>query len=169
MISWMNRLLKWSCGLVSALALFGIMWLMLFDVVGRKYFHHSIPGALEITEILMALVIFGALPLVSWRSEHIVFDAFDGMLPQALHGLQHRLVHLVCAGAFAFLGMQLINRALRFSEYGEVTAHLALALAPVAWTMVAFLWVTALVHLLFVVVLPPDTQTHAPHNTEFPK
>jgi TRAP-type transport system small permease protein len=140
---------------------------MLFDVVSRKYFHHSIPGALEITEILMALVIFGALPLVSWRSEHIVFDAFDGVVPQVLQGLQHRLVHLVCAGAFAFLGAQLINRAMRFSEYGEVTSHLALALAPVAWTMVAFLWLTALVHLFFVVVLPPGTQAHAPHTSEF--
>ena len=169
MTSWMDRLLKWTCGLVSALALFGIMWLMLFDVIGRKYFNHSIPGALEVTEILMVVVIFGALPLVSWRGEHIVFDSLDGVIPRMLKGLQHRAVHLCCAGTFAFLGLQLVKRAERFAEYGEVTAHLALSLAPVAWTMALFLWLTALVHLLFVVKLPPGTLEHVPHTPELPE
>lgn len=165
----LDRLLKWTCGLISSLALFGIMWLMLFDVIGRKYFNHSIPGALEITEILMVVVIFGALPLVSWRSEHIVFDSLDGIMPRALKGLQHRLVHLLCAGTFAFLGLQLVKRAERFTEYGEVTAHLGLALAPVAWLMAVLLAVTALVHLFFVVVLPPGALEHVPHTPELPE
>ncbi len=169
MTSLMDRLLKWTCGLVSALALFGIMWLMLLDVIGRKYLDHAIPGALEITEILMVVVIFGALPLVSWRSEHIVFDSLDGVVPRALKGLQHRLVHLVCAGTFAFLGLQLIKRAERFAEYGEVTAHLGLSLAPVAWIMAVFLATTALVHLLFVVQLPPGALEHVPHTPELPE
>ena len=165
----LDRLLKWTCGAVSALALFGIMWLMLFDVIGRKYFNQSIPGALEITEILMVVVIFGALPLVSWRGEHIVFDSLDGVVPRALKGLQHRVVHLLCAGTFAFLGLQLLKRAERFAEYGEVTAHLGLALAPVAWLMAALLGATALVHLLFVVQLPPGALEHVPHTPELPE
>lgn len=169
MLSFADRLLKWTCGLVSALALFGIMWLMLFDVIGRKYFSHSIPGALEITEILMVVVIFGALPMVSFRSEHIVFDSLDSIVPRAFKGLQHRLVHLVCAGTFGFLAMQLVKRAERFSEYGEVTSHLGLALAPVAWIMVLLLGVTALVHLLFVVMLPPGALEHVPHTPELPE
>ena len=165
----LDRLLKWTCGAVSALALFGIMWLMLFDVIGRKYFNQSIPGALEITEILMVVVIFGALRLVSWRGEHIVFDSLDGVVPRALKGLQHRVVHLLCAGTFAFLGLQLLKRAERFAEYGEVTAHLGLALAPVAWLMAALLGATALVHLLFVVQLPPGALEHVPHTPELPE
>ncbi|NIC43260.1 TRAP transporter small permease [Aquabacterium sp. A08] len=165
----LDRLLKWTCGAVSALALFGIMWLMLFDVIGRKYFNQSIPGALEITEILMVVVIFGALPLVSWRGEHIVFDSLDGVVPRALKGLQHRVVHLLCAGTFAFLGLQLLKRAERFAEYGEVTAHLGLALAPVAWLMAALLGATALVHLLFVVQLPPGALEHVAHTPELPE
>lgn len=165
----LDRLLKWTCGLVSALALFGIMWLMLFDVIGRKYFNHSIPGALELTEILMVAVIFGALPLVSWRGEHIVFDSLDGVIPRALKGVQHRLVHLLCAGTFAFLGLQLVKRAERFAEYGEVTAHLGLSLAPVAWLMAGLLAATGLVHLFFVVVLPPGALEHTPHTPELPE
>jgi len=169
MSSSLDRLLKWTCGLASSLGLFGIMWLMLFDVIGRKYFNQSIPGALEVTEILMVVVIFGALPLVSWRGEHIVFDSLDSVIPRALKGLQHRLVHLLCAGTFAFLALQLVKRAERFAEYGEVTSHLGLALAPVAWLMAALLAVTALVHLLFVVVLPAGALEHTPHTPELPE
>jgi TRAP-type C4-dicarboxylate transport system permease small subunit len=41
------------------------MALTFFDVGGRKLLSNSIPGSLELTELLMVVVIFGALPLVS--------------------------------------------------------------------------------------------------------
>lgn len=156
MISLLDRLLKCTGCVAASLALFAMMWLMLADVLGRKFFNHSLPGALELTEILMVVVVFGALPLVSWRSEHIIFDSFDRFIPPALKALQQRLVHLVCAGTFIFISYQMIKRAERFAEYGEVTSYLALPLAPVAWIMVMFLALTALVHLVFVVMPPPE-------------
>ena len=77
MLKTLERMLRWSAGLMAAMALFAIMWLTLVDVTGRRFFNHSVPGGLEITEILMVIVIFGALPMVSWRSEHVVFDSLD--------------------------------------------------------------------------------------------
>lgn len=160
MLKYLDRGLRWSSGLMAAMALLTIMLLTLFDVIGRKFFSHSIPGALEVTEILMVIVIFGALPLVSWRGEHVVFDSLDAFIPQWLHRLQQRLVHLVCAAAFAWMGRLMILRADRFNEYGDITVHLQLPLAPVAWLMAAFLFVTAAVHLVFVVVRPPEPAYH---------
>ncbi len=95
----------------------------------------------------MVIVIFGALPLVSWRGEHVVFDTFDRFVPPRLRELQLRLVHLVCAGLFGLMAWLLTLRAQRFAEYGETTVHLQLAMAPVAWLMAALLALTALVHL----------------------
>ena len=63
-LEWVGTALRWSTGLLAALALFGIMFLTLFDVLGRKFLNNSIPGALEMTEIGMVMVIFGALPRV---------------------------------------------------------------------------------------------------------
>lgn len=166
MIPVVDRLLKWTCGLLSALALFAIMWLMLFDVTGRKFLNHSIPGALEITEILMVVVIFGALPLVSWRGEHVVFDTLDGLIPRGLKRIQHRLVSLVSAALFAFLSLQLVRRAERFAEYQETTSYLMLPMAPVAWSMVILLGLTAVIHLLQVIWVPPGVgEHHAPEGT----
>jgi TRAP-type transport system small permease protein len=58
-------------------ALFAIMALTLVDVSGRKLLSQSVPGSLELTELLMVVVIFAALPLVSLRGEHVVFDSLD--------------------------------------------------------------------------------------------
>ena len=105
MLKTIDRALRWSTGLMAAMALFAIMWLTLVDVTGRKFFSHSVPGGLELTEILMVIVIFGALPLVSWRGEHVVFDSFDHLIPLWLKDLQNRLVELLSALTFAGLGM----------------------------------------------------------------
>lgn len=160
MLKTLERMLRWSAGLMAAMALFGIMWLTLVDVTGRRFFNQSVPGGLEITEILMVIVIFGALPMVSWRNEHVVFDSLDPFLPDWVRGIQARLVHLVCAASFAFLAYLMSTRAARFAEYGDTTVYLQFSIAPVAWLMAGLLLLTALVHLLFVFVPaspPPPT------------
>ncbi len=151
MLTTLQRVLHGCCGLLAAAALFAIMWLTLVDVTGRKFFNHSVPGGLELTEMLMVMVIFGALPLVSRRGEHVVFDSLDKLVPERLKSLQQRLVHTICAGLFGLLAWLLTTRAERFAEYSEVTVHLQWPMAPVAWVMAALLALTALVHVAFVV------------------
>jgi TRAP-type transport system small permease protein len=165
MLKTLERLLNWSSGLMAAMALFAIMWLTLIDVSGRKFFSNSVPGGLEMTEILMVIVIFGALPLVSWRSEHVVFDTLDAFIPDWLKGLQARAVHLICAGAFGMMAWLMTTRAERFAEYGDITVHLQLPLSPVAWLMAGLLLLTSLVHLLFMIV-PPVRLAHGLSSRE---
>lgn len=153
----LDRLLYWSTGVMAAMALFSIMWLTVIDVMGRKFFDNSVSGSLELTEMLMVVVIFAALPLVSWRSEHVVFDTLDAVIPDWLRAIQARVIHLVCAGTFAFLGRLMVMRAERFAEYGDTTVHLELSIAPVAWLMAILLMLTGLAHLLLVFVRAPAT------------
>lgn len=160
----LDRLLGWSTGLMAAMGLFALMWLTVVDVIGRKFFDHSVPGGLELTEILMVVVIFGALPLVSFHNEHVVFDSIDAWVPDWLRGIQQRLVNLVSAGTYAFLGYLMMTRAERFAEYGDTTVHLQFSIAPVAWLMAALLLVTGLVHLIFAVVPAPFQQHAAPES-----
>ncbi len=90
----MNKHLETICGLLAGIALFGIMALTFFDVGGRKLLSHSITGSLELTELLMVVVIFAALPLVSLRGEHVVFDSLDRYLPAPVRTVQRVLVQL---------------------------------------------------------------------------
>ncbi|MCU0926643.1 MAG: TRAP transporter small permease [Hydrogenophaga sp.] len=158
-----ERLLYWSTGIMAAMALFSIMLLTVVDVTGRKFFDNSVPGGLELTEMLMVVVIFGALPLVSWRGEHVVFDTLDGFIPGWLRGVQARVIHLVCAGTFVFLGRLMVLRAERFAEYGDTTVYLALSIAPIAWLMAALLALTGLAHLLLAFLPAPAAQDAPAH------
>lgn len=162
-----ERLLAISCGTLAASGLFVLMVLTVLDVVGRKWFHNSLPGALELTEILMALVIFSGLPLVSWRDQHVVFNAFDSLLPRWLRRWQMRIVHVVCTGTFLVLAWLLLNQGLRLSDYGQVTAQLRIPMGPVAVVMSVLLLVAALAHLLLAAFWPEPAAPVAersPHN-----
>ena len=70
------------------------------------------------------------------------------------------MVHLFCAIAFAWMARLMLLRADRFLDYGDITVHLQLPMAPVAWMMALFLFVTALVHLVFVFFRPPEPAFH---------
>lgn len=154
----MKRLLDTLCGLLAALALFAIMALTLADVVGRKFLNHSIGGSLELTEILMVVVIFAALPLVSLHGEHVVFDSLDPLLPRWLRRLQQALVDLFCAGALGALAWRMHHKAGQMAGYGDTTAQLKLPLAPFVELMAVLCALTALVHLLL--MLRPAAHHH---------
>ena len=75
----MKKSLEVVCGTLAGLALLAIMLLTFLDVSGRKLLSHSITGSLELTELLMVVVIFGALKSVfSWlaNSEHGTHEVF---------------------------------------------------------------------------------------------
>ncbi|MCY7318677.1 MAG: TRAP transporter small permease [Ramlibacter sp.] len=143
----MKKLLELLSGLLSALALFSIMALTFSDVVGRKLLDNSIPGSLELTELLMVVVIFGALPLVSLRGEHVEFDSLDNYLPAGLQRVQRAVVNFGCALALLALGWLMWKTGNQFLETGETTAQLKFLKAPFVYLMGVMCAVTGLVHL----------------------
>lgn len=141
----MRRLEQFAAGL-AALALFSIMALTLVDVLGRKLADRSLPGALELTELLMVVVIFAALPLVSAHQEHVVFDALDARLPAAARRWQARIVNALCALALAGLAWLLWHKAGDMVSYGDVTAQLKVPQGPFVYAMSVLCALTAGVH-----------------------
>jgi TRAP-type C4-dicarboxylate transport system permease small subunit len=144
----MKKTLEVLCGLLSGTALFAIMALTFFDVLGRKFLDNSIPGSLEMTELLMVVVIFGALPLVSERGEHVEFDSLDPYLPLWLRRAQSVVVHLLCAAVLIGLGWLMWKTGNDFLASGETTAQLKILKAPFVWGMGVLCAVTGVVHLL---------------------
>lgn len=150
----MRKILDGLCGLLSGLALFGIMALTFFDVLGRKFASHSIPGSLEMTELLMVVVIFGALPLVSRRSEHVVFDSLDPLLPAWLLKAQCALVNITCGALLIALAVLMWKTGADFRSTGETTAQLQIPKWPFIDGMGVLCALTGLVHLAAVGTLP---------------
>jgi len=134
--------------LVSGGALFAMMCLTFVDVIGRKFFHASITGGLELTEIAMLLMIFFALPLTSISGEHIVFDLLDRVVPPRMRRWQHMIAHLVAAALFLGGAWVVELRAARAVEYGDTTAQLGIPLGPFQYLIVAMLALTGIIHFL---------------------
>lgn len=147
----MKKTLETLCGLLCGSALFAIMALTFFDVIGRKLLDQSIPGSLELTELLMVIVIFAGLPLVSQRGEHVVFDSLDPYLPKGILKLQTGLIHLICAAMLLGLAYLMWQTGSQFALNGETTAQLKFAKAPFIYGMSLLCGLTGLVHLSLIV------------------
>lgn len=156
-----RRGLDLACGALAALALFAIMALTLVDVSGRKLASASVPGSLELTELLMVAVIFAALPLVSLHQGHIVFDSLDARLPRWLRRAQQVIVELASAALVAGLAWLMGLKAGQMQEAGDVTAQLHIAQGPFVYAMSALLGLTALVHLALALAPPRDAPRRA--------
>ena len=152
----MKKLLETVCGLLSGSALFAIMALTFFDVGGRKLLSQSIPGSLELTELLMVIVIFGALPLVSQRGEHVVFDSLDSYLPESVRRFQGILVHALIGVALLGLGYLMFKTGQQFAINGDNTAQLKIDKAPFLYGMGILCAVTGLVHFGLIVSPAPE-------------
>lgn len=144
----MKKSFELVCGTLAGLALLAIMLLTFLDVSGRKLLSHSITGSLELTELLMVVVIFGALPLVSLKGEHVVFDSLDAMLPAWFQRVQRALMNIVCAALLAGLAYLMWNTGAEFAVTGETTAQLKITKAPFIQGMGLLCGLTALVHLV---------------------
>jgi TRAP-type C4-dicarboxylate transport system permease small subunit len=149
-------LLTVACGLLSGGALFAIMALTFFDVGGRKLLENSIPGSLELTELLMVVVIFAALPLVSLRGEHVLFDSLDSYLPPRVLRLQKAVIDLLIAVALLALAVLMWKTGSEFALSGETTAQLKIPKAPFIYGMAVLCGLAGLVHVALMVQPPAE-------------
>lgn len=139
--------LRLLLGSLAGLALFAMMTLTFVDVVGRKFFNHSVIGSVEMTEMMMLALIFAGMPLASLAGEHVIFDLLDAVLPQRVKYWQAIVSNLICTGLLGVAAWFVFNRALRTQAMGDTTAQLLVPVAPFHFSAAGLLVVCALMHL----------------------
>jgi TRAP-type C4-dicarboxylate transport system permease small subunit len=145
---WLERVL----GAIAAAVLFAMMMLTTVDVVARYVFNRPVTGAFEVTEMLLAALIYCGLPLVSQRREHIVIDTFDYLMSRRVKRGLDVIAEVLCSATLFGLAWLVFGRAARVAAYGDTTTVLRLALAPVAYLMAVMLLVGAVIHLWLIFV-----------------
>ena len=128
----------------ACLSLAAIMTIMVTDVIGRHLLNAPIPGAAELIELLMALLVFSALPLTTLRREHVQVDLFTGLIPIAARRVTGALANALAAVIVTFICWRLYDKTLEIAGYGDTTAFLRLPLAPVAGAMTVMAGLTAI-------------------------
>ncbi len=153
-----GRALESLLGAISASVLFAMMLVTAIDVAGRYLFSRPLAGGFELTEMMLAALIYCGLPIVSLRRGHIVIDTLDPFFPRPLKRALDVIADTVCFVTLAGIGWLIFRRALRVAEYGDTTNVLKLPLAPVAYLMGTMIVVAALIHLILIFV------PHAAHS-----
>ena len=141
------RVLEAAMSAILALSVFLIMAVTFFDVMGRYFLGKPLPAAYEMTEFLMAVAVFGALPLVTARREHVTITLLERAIWRGRNALQSAFVSLFSAIVMAVLARQIWLRAVGFSEYGDHSLFLKVPIAPFAYFMAAMAAAATLVLL----------------------
>lgn len=110
--------------LLGGVGMLASMFLGTADVVGTQFLGHPLPGALELTESTMVLIVFGALAYAQIRRTHIRVEfVYEHVGPRVRAGMDV----LADLAALAFFGLLLWQAFLeaKFSwEIGEATVGL---------------------------------------------
>ena len=149
-LGFIDRIIAPTLGYFAAAVLFGLMTLTCVDVIGRYFFGTPVYGGFEMTEMLLAALIFAGLPLVTLRDDHITVDLLDPVVPDWLFRIQHAVACLIGFAATAYLGYRLWLRAVGMDRAGETTAQLKFKLAYLTYGMSVLMLLTALAMLVLV-------------------
>ncbi|GAA0791910.1 TRAP transporter small permease [Marinobacterium sediminicola] len=129
---------------VSALVLFSLMALTCVDVVGRYLFNSPLHGGTEMTEIGLAVMVFAAMPVVTWRGGHIVVDLLDRFLGSKIVKALALFAALVMSSSLYFLALRIFELGERSIRRGVVTEFLAMPTGYIVQYIAIMSWATAL-------------------------
>jgi TRAP-type C4-dicarboxylate transport system permease small subunit len=139
----LRLLFEFATGTLLAL----MVLLTTVDVLGRYVFNRPLRGAFELTEVLMAALIFAALPLVTLRTEHIVVDLIDPYLGARARRIHGRVIQLASGVVVAVLAYVFFQQAWQMARDGLYTDALQLPLAPIVYFGAVAIVVAAAIHL----------------------
>ena len=146
--SYWNALLRYGLGSIAAMLVLLMMMVTTVDVAGRYLFNSPLTGAFEMTELLLAALIFLGLPLATEHEEHITVDLIDPFMPKPVIKAQVITMNWLSAAVLAVLASQLWHKAQSLVADGHVTNTLEIPLAPIAYLMTASCALSALILLL---------------------
>jgi TRAP-type C4-dicarboxylate transport system permease small subunit len=136
-----------ALGTLAGVVLAGIMMVTVIDVFGRYVLNRPLPGSTELTEVMMAILIYAGLPVVSERSAHVSVDLFSSATPAAVSRIRDAIVRLVCAVVLAIVSWRLWAYAEQIRASKDVTEYLRLPQAPFAFGMSVLAGSAALLEL----------------------
>lgn len=148
--------IKQTLGLACVLVLFALIGLICVDVVARYVFNRPVAGAYELTELMLATLIFLALPLTTQAREHIEVELLEGVRNRAFRSFSALAATAATALVFVTIAYQIWHHALRLQRYGQVTDSLEIPIYLIGFLGAASCLLSALV--LFVPHRTPSSQ-----------
>ena len=134
-------------GFATALVLLAMVALTVVDVVARYLFNSPVNGAFELTEMMLATVVFLALPLTTAAGEHIEVELLEGVKSRSFKQLMHWLSIGISAVVLLAISWRVWLHGLKLAGDGAVTNSLSLPLAPIGYLAAASCLISGLLFI----------------------
>ncbi len=123
-----------------------MMFLTLFDVIGRS-FDHPITGTVEVTELIMGMMIYLGVGYATFMKSHIRVDIVIMNFSTRVQAWLDVLTGLIGLGITFLISWQLFNQSALKMANGETTQIWEVSLYPFAYVMAtaSILMVTSLI------------------------
>jgi TRAP-type C4-dicarboxylate transport system permease small subunit len=119
--------------------------MVVVSVMMRWLISESIPGDIELVQIVTALAVFSFLPLCQLHRGNIMVDTFTTRLPKRMQNALDTLWDVVYAGMAAMIAWRLALGAYDTIRSNTVSMMLAL---PIGWAIAACAVMAALLALV---------------------
>ena len=142
--------------LISALLvvmLSAMVALTFTDVLGRRLFNTPVFGANDITEHMMAIIIFAGLPLLTLQRGHLSIDLLDHWLLRPHWRWWHRVVDVLIAAVLGLIAFEYYIAIGESKFINEVSPALTI---PRYWMYTFISATTALAAVAALLVRPPQ-------------
>ena len=145
----MGALLRGAVGVANVLSLAALVVMTtvtVADVTGRYLLNRPLPGALELSELLMVFVVFGAFAVTELRNGHVDIDVVVTKMSSRGRALSETFAALLSTAFWGAITWRTALHAQNVWRGGETTPNLGLPIAP-------FVWIAAAGTLLFTLAL----------------
>lgn len=133
---------------VAALLIVALIGVTCVDVIGRYALNRPFGGAYELTQILLAALVFVALPLTTADGGHVEVDLALHLLSRRIQRLLGRLAGAIASVALAFFAWRLVVIGMDQLHDGTRSASLAIPMAPLAFLAALSCAISAILILL---------------------
>ncbi len=129
---------------LSATVLFVLMAMTCIDVFGREVLGSPLDGATELTQIMMGFLVFGVLPIISYRNDHVTVDLLDRFFPRQLLPARSCILSLIGGIVMTVVCWRVWIIGSYQMDYGDATEFLAIPLGPVSYFIALMSGITAI-------------------------
>ena len=146
-----------AVGTLLVVLLSAMVALTFVDVIGRRLFNTPVFGANDITEHLMALIIFSGLPLLTAQRGHLSIDLLDHWLLRPQWRMWHKAVDVLIAAVLGLVAWEYAVAIREAQQINEVSPALNI---PREWMYAFMAATTGLSAVLALFAAAPRSELH---------
>lgn len=118
---------------LSCVLLFAMMFLTVFDVLGRNLFNSPILGTYELTGFALAITVFFSLGAAQLKGDHIEVDFLFKKLPERAQNVCNAVIYLILTLVVLLTSWQLFVYAQRLLQGNNVSGDLGIPIYVIAF------------------------------------